>query len=43
MNAAAFVILSEAKDLLFHALTREQILRFAQDDKSLRCGECGLL
>jgi hypothetical protein len=27
-----FVVLSEAKDLLSPALTRKQILRFAQDD-----------
>jgi hypothetical protein len=26
------VILSEAKDLLSHALKRKQVLRFAQDD-----------
>ena len=29
----SFVILSEAKDLLFPAATRKQVLRFAQDDK----------
>jgi hypothetical protein len=29
------VILSEAKDLLSPALTRKQVLRFAQDDKSI--------
>jgi|GEM_PF-4711655 len=28
-----FVILSEAKDLLFRTSARKQILRFAQDDK----------
>jgi hypothetical protein len=28
----AFVILSEAKDPLSRALTRKQVLRFAQDD-----------
>jgi hypothetical protein len=28
------VILSEAKDLLFRAPTRKQVLRFAQDDNS---------
>ena len=30
-----FVILSEAKDLLSLALTRKQVLRFAQDDKKV--------
>ena len=30
----AFVILSEAKDLLDLALTKKQILRFAQDDNN---------
>jgi hypothetical protein len=30
------VILSEAKDLLSGALTRKQVLRFAQDDKLLQ-------
>ena len=30
------VILSEAKDLLFVALTPKQVLRFAQNDKFFR-------
>ncbi len=34
LNSADFVILSEAKDLLCAQRTRQQVLRFAQDDKS---------
>ena len=36
MSTLIIVILSEAKDLLFLAPAKKQVLRFARDDNSLR-------
>ena len=35
INSLPFVVLSEAKDLLFCRTKRKQVLRFAQDDNSI--------